>query len=232
MGVHHPQRMNSLLDMKRMIQDLVAQAMQNASFGRAGLRVYDGGWIEILNGGLKVIGTALIEGVLRGTGTFDWLGPWFLKGKGTISGNVDITGDINATGDAEFGGDTVIKQTLDVQATTRLRGETTLEDDLEVLPGGKIKVGDMVIDPTGYGKVSFGNGTEVRAGEGGVTIQNAVTQVTVAPSFVRVGTGGSGTIFDASGIQMNRAAVPVTSVPGVPPDVLVIQANGRIARSG
>lgn len=243
MGTHHPGRGQNLRDLQRAVKQMVTQAVQNASFGSAGLRVYDGGWINIENGGLRVIGTAIIEGILKGTGTLEWLGPWLLKGKGTISGDTDITGalgikgktsitgdtditgKLKATGDAEFGGDTTIKKNLDVQAKTRLRGETTLEDDLKVLPGGKIQVGDMIIDPAGAGKITFANGTEVRAGEGGVTIANGVSNVTVAPGFTRIGVGGSAVYVDGTGIFLNT--VPQVFHPDLPKGTLMRQ-GGRI----
>lgn len=226
MGVHHPGRGQDMLELIRMVRRIATQTIQNASFGRAGLRVYDGGWIEIINGGLRVIGTAIVNGILRGVGTLDWLGPWFLKGKGEISGDVTRTGNEIATGNTEFNGDVSISKTLDVEAETRLRGETTLEADFRVTNDGKIIVGDMVIDPTGgYGKITFGNGTEVRAGEAGVTIANGVSNVTVTPGFTRIGVGGSSVYVDGTGIFMNN--VPQVAEPGLPPGTLV-RRNGRV----
>lgn len=98
MGVHHlgrdPQR-----DLIRVVKGLVRATLQNSSIGRAGLRVYDGGWIRIINGGLQVIGSAIIEGLLEitgqltGSGQFLWTGPWELRGAGKITGNVTVEGN-------------------------------------------------------------------------------------------------------------------------------------------
>lgn len=172
-----------------------------------------------------VTGTQRVTGLLEGSGTLDWTGPCNLKGKVSVTGDTDFIGRLKTTGDVELGGDTVIKKNLDVQAKTRLRGETTLEADLKVLSGGKIQVGDMIIDPAGAGKITFANGTEVRAGEGGVTIANGVSNVTVAPGFTRIGVGGSAVYVDGTGIFLNT--VPQVFHPDLPKGTLMRQ-GGRI----
>jgi len=254
MAVHHPGDLaQELGNLQNLITQLVKQAAQNASFGSAGLRVYGGGWIVIENGGLSVTGTAEVSGTLTGTGNFKWNGnselngPWFLNGTGRITGdttgtgrlkwegawsldgNGKITGNVEVTGDADFLGDVTIRKTLDVMATTRLRGKTTLEDDLTITAGGKIRVGDMVIDPAGYGKIRFENGTEVRAHAGGVAIENGVSSVTVTPSFTRIGVGSSGVYVDGTGISMTN--VPLVAHPDLPSGALV-RLGDRICQVG
>lgn len=235
MAVDHP-GMNMSLDMLvALIRRQVVATLQNSSIGQAGLRVYGGGWITIENGGLSVTGSALVSGSLQVTGTLLQIGPWSMEGDGTISGNVDGSGSLRWTGDwelqgnGEISGDVTITGALDVTGKTRLRGKTTLENDLEILAGGKIKVGDMVIDPAGAGKITFANGTEVRAGEGGVTIANGVSSVTVAPGFTRIGVGGSAVYVDGTGIFMSN--VPLTAEPGLPPGTLM-RRGGRIVEVG
>ncbi|MGB3376558.1 MAG: hypothetical protein WBA87_15640 [Microbacterium sp.] len=74
--------------------------LQNGSIGRAGIRVYDGGWIRIEDGGLSVTGTQTVTGRLEGDGEFDWsgemniTGPWDLNGNGDIAGSVNLTGSM------------------------------------------------------------------------------------------------------------------------------------------
>ena len=244
MAVHHPGDLpQEVGNLQNLITQLVKQATQNASFGSAGLRVYGGGWIVIENGGLSVTGTAQVSGTLEGSGTFKWDGPWYLNGIGRITGDTTgtgrlkwegawsldgdgkITGNVEVTGNADFLGDVKIQKTLDVLATTRLRGKTTLEDDLTITAGGKILVGDMVIDPAGYGKVRFANGTEVRASEGGVAIANGASSVTVTPSFTRIGVGGSGVYVDGTGIFITN--VPSIAHPDLPTGTLM-RIGGRI----
>lgn len=117
MGVDHPGLPQTIGDLIRLIKRIAKATLQNASIGRAGLRVYDGGWIRIEDGGLSVTGTAdvsgylNITGTLTGTGTFDWsgplnitgaldvIGPWMLTGNGDIAGDVDITGILRLLSD-------------------------------------------------------------------------------------------------------------------------------------
>src|SRR5690606_34696415 len=73
MGVDHlgatglRQEIGSL---KRDLRRVARATLQNGSIGRAGIRVYDGGWIRIEDGGLQVTGTASVTGTLEGSGTF------------------------------------------------------------------------------------------------------------------------------------------------------------------
>lgn len=101
---------------------MVTQAVQNASFGSAGLRVYDGGWINIENGGLRVIGSAIIEGTLTGTGTLEWTGPWYLEGRGTVSGDTDITGKLGIKGDTDITGKLAVIGPWDLRGDGKVTG--------------------------------------------------------------------------------------------------------------
>lgn len=229
MAVHHPGAAQSIGDLRRMIKQMVAQSIQNGAIGRAGLRVYDGGWINIENGGLKVIGSAIIEGLLNvtgrvlGTGTLDWTGPWFLKGKGEISGdtkgtgNLDWTGPWKLAGNGEITGDAKITKNLDVSAKTRLRGETTVEANLSVTNSGKILVGGMTIDPNyGSGQVTFPTGATLRSHEGGVILEQGNSRIQI----------------QSDGVYFNRATIPQQALAGVTtPNVLWLNAFGQLVRT-
>ena len=205
MAVHHPGRNQNLRDLAQTVRQMVTQAMQNASFGSAGLRVYGGGWINIENGGLRVIGSAIIEGILdvtgrlTGSGTLDWTGPWKLAGNGEITGDAKIT------------------KSLEVSANTRLRGPTSMEANLSVTAGGKITVGDMVIDPSyGNGAVTFANGTKVYAYDGGVAISQGSNRFQVT----------------ANGIYFTPGSIPQQSKSGITATgILHLSSLGQLCRT-
>jgi hypothetical protein len=103
---------------------------------------------------------------LDGEGTFEWSGPWrFDSGDGEIAGDVSLTGDFDLTG--------IFKS-----------GNVRIE-------GGKIYVGDMVIDPEDNGgSVVFGDGAKVTANDGaaGVKIESGSGWTAyVAASGIRLG---------------------------------------------
>ena len=229
MAVHHPGAAQTIGDLKKVIKQMVAASIQNGAIGRAGLRVYDGGWINIENGGLRVIGSAIIEGILdvtgklTGSGTLDWTGPWKLKGKGEISGDttgtgrLDWTGPWKLAGSGEITGDAKITKSLEVSANTRLRGPTTMEANLSVTGDGKITVGDMVIDPSyGDGAVTFANGTKVYAYEGGVAISQGSNRFQVT----------------TNGIYFTPGSIPQKSKSGITATgILHLSALGQLCRT-
>ncbi|QZY52928.1 peptidoglycan DD-metalloendopeptidase family protein [Leucobacter tenebrionis] len=218
----------SIQQLVRMIRDEVVATLQNSSIGSAGLRIYGGGWIRIENGGLSVTGTAVVSGSLQVTGTLLQVGPWTMEGPGTITGNVGMTGDLTGSGmlrwtgdwklegdgeisgDVKITGDTEILGKLDVTGDTRLRGKTTLENDLIVTEDGKIKVGDMTIDPSaGAGRVRFANGGQVWAEGGSVKLMLNRSQVSVTEDSILVSSGGNSVAVGALGIQVRD--VPTTT---------------------
>ena len=205
MAVHHPGAAQTIGDLKKVVKQMVAASIQNGAIGRAGLRVYDGGWINIENGGLRVIGSAIIEGILdvtgrlTGSGTLDWTGPWKLAGNGEITGDAKIT------------------KNLEVSANTRLRGPTTMEANLSVTGDGKITVGGMVIDPSyGNGAVTFANGTKVYAYDGGVAISQGSNRFQVT----------------ANGIYFTPGSIPQQSKSGITATgILHLSALGQLCRT-
>lgn len=137
-------------DILRRLYRLERQSMlAHSSIGREGLEVYDGGWIRILNGGLQVIGTATISGVLDVTGTTNLQGQTSVTGPMEISGTTNITGNTNILGELNVTGPT----TLD--GITEIGGQTTVAADFEITTGGLFKSGLTTIEPTG--KAIFGD---------------------------------------------------------------------------
>jgi hypothetical protein len=142
-------------------------------------------------------GGLVVAGRLNGDGTFTWTGP------------------------ATFDGDVKITETLDVSATTTLRGALSLLADLVVSAGGKITVGGVTIDPTAGGRlvvdggvpmtigttifgsgIAFANGSVFSTTGGGMFMQDSATaQVFVGGGLaqMRSGTGGRFLIVSPSG---------------------------------
>lgn len=244
MAVYHPGRNQNLRDLAQTVRQMVTQAMQNASFGSAGLRVYGGGWIRIENGGLFVDGEAIVSGLLEitgkliGSGTLDWTGPWFLKGKGTISGDTDITGNLNVKGPAkiegplEVTGKTQIKDDLDITGKTRLRGKTTLENDLEVVSGGKIKVGSgMTLTPdSAGGSIDFSNGATIRVEDGDVGIRSGTGQVLARSGYSSIRAGGHYVTATSGGVSIG--GLDTITLVDVPSNLLWIDpVSGALKRT-
>lgn len=205
MAVDHGGLAITWANIRREINRIAKATLQNASIGRAGLRVYGGGWISIINGGLRVVGSAIVEGLLEitgnltGSGPFLWTGPWELRGTGKITGNVEIDGQ------------------------ARIKGQSTLENDLTVLPGGKVKIADMTIEQVGAsGQVTFGNGGRVTASGASVTLAKGNARVEVDGTSALVTANGVSVEVSGAGIRMNRIGLPGISVPGAPPGLLYV----------
>lgn len=157
MGVDHLGLSMSLDQLLTIVRREAVKTLQNSAIGRAGMRVYNagrilfqgGGGIQIDDGGFVNInggGYLNIDGDLTGDGDFDWTGTLKQTGKSTFTGPTVFTGTINATGN------------------TAWSGTMSIVGDIIVLPGGKIIVGNMVIDPTSNGgSVKFAGGPEVYA---------------------------------------------------------------------
>ncbi|MFJ2502543.1 hypothetical protein [Microbacterium sp. NPDC087592] len=124
----------------RELRRVARATIQNASIGRAGLRVYDGGWIRIEDGGLSVTGIQTVSGRLEGSGVFDWTGPLFLRG------NTGVTGILQVTGATTLAGN------LNVTGLTTLNADVTLNNDLTLGASGQINAGTVRINRFGsYG---------------------------------------------------------------------------------
>lgn len=174
-----------------------ANPLSHSSLGRGRMRFYDGSELLIENGALNVTGSARISGILDVTGTTNLkgqtsvTGPMEISGTTNITGNTNIMGELNVTGPTtldgitDIGGDTTITGLLDVTGDTTISGQldvtgpmatkgtlsvegvTTLKNDLNVTEGGKIKAGNLEIEPAGGGQINFSGGS-LSVGLGGL----------------------------------------------------------------
>jgi len=203
MGVNHlgssglEQRIAGL---QRDLRRVARATLQNSSIGRAGLRVYDGGWIRIEDGGLQVTGTASVSGRLEGDGTFDWLGPVNLKGAQSV------------TGPSTFIGQMIVNGPWD------LNGNGSITGDVAVKSGGEIRVqgagGDVVLSST-YGSPRINLGGAQIDGGTSFTVTVGSTTVYFAEGTIRI--AGMPTVSQAS-------------YPGSFPGAVVADTSGKLYR--
>lgn len=144
MGVDHLGEPGVRQEIARLWREVRLQGratLQNGSIGRAGIRVHDGGWIRIEDGGLAITGAQTVSGRLEGSGVFDWTGPLFLRG------NTGVTGILQVTGATTLAGSLVVS------------GAMTLNNNL-TLGSGRIVAGPVTIDRNGsYGGRVYSSGT-------------------------------------------------------------------------
>lgn len=187
MGVDHigAGQLRQELDRSARAQRRVAKAtLQNASIGRAGIRVYDGGWIRIEDGGLSVTGTQTVSGTLQGSGTFNWTGPMNLQGAQTITGPTTFTGQMTVNGPWKFVGN------------GEITGDVTLTGDLTA--------GNVVIRPTtNGGQIGFGSGRRIDAGSGFLGIYDGSRFVVFNSTGVSIYGGGAQISVRSDGITMS-----------------------------
>ncbi len=198
----------------------------------------DGSYVRI-DGLLDVNGTATVGGMLSVTGTLNGsgsinfsgstgiTGPLNVTGTTTIGGNTSITGELVVTGpttldgETEIGGDTTITGLLDVtgpmstKGTLSVEGVTTLKNDLEITDGGKIKAGNLEIEPANGGQINFTGGS-LSAGQFGALLNNT-TMVELQSQKVR----------------LNTSDVSIAALPSKPESELTpigIDVAGRLHR--
>lgn len=214
MGVDHPGLPMTMADLIRTIHRIAKATIQNASIGRAGIRVYDGGWIRIEDGGLSVTGTADVSGYLditgrlQGSGNFAWSGPVNLTGVTTVTGPLTVDGSWDLNGNGE------------------IRGNVT------VLSGGRLKVGNMIIDPSGGGSISFPGGAVVDADPGGgVRMTQGTNRVYVGPGLVSLQYGSRTIAISASGQRMSgMPTTPSSLAGGASPGSVWSDTSGQLYR--
>lgn len=205
-----------------------ANPLSHSSLGRGRMRFYDGSKLLIENGALNVTGTATISGVLDVSGRTNLkgqtsvTGPMEISGTTTITGNTNIAGELNVTGPTtldgitDIGGDTTITGLLDVTGDTTISGQldvtgpmatkgtlsvegvTTLKNDLDVVSGGKISAGDLVIEPAVGGQINFKNGAIAASDTFGMGINHSTSVSLSAPQLK----------FNASTINMGLQSKP------------------------
>lgn len=215
-------------DLIRRVERLErASPVNNTAIGRGGVTVYDGGVIDIENGGLIVNGTATIHGVLNADGTISFTGPVTISGPLTISGTTTVTGDVTTTGTFNQNGPTNLNGATKTTGTLSVEGVTTLKNDLNVTTG-KINAGAVTIDPSYLsGSVKFSNGTAVSATPlGAQLVKSGGGAVTVSSGQADIGIAGGGSVIaDGSGVSLGGVAT--TSSPA---NVYMNPTTGRLYR--
>lgn len=186
MGVDHPGLPMTMADLIRTIRRIAKATIQNASIGRAGIRVYDGGWIRIEDGGLSVTGTADVSGYLNisgkltGTGEFAWSGPLKLTGATTVTGPLTVDGSWDLNGNGEIRGNVTV-----------LGGGLIRAGNIEISPsvnGGAIKVGDHTIYVNGAVlTVLHSGGAQLVLNNGGASLLGGGKSFAVQATGVSIG---------------------------------------------
>lgn len=191
-----------------------------------------------ISGSLDVTGPTTIDGVLTINGDTSITGLLDVTGDTTLAGLVDITGNTTITGDLDVDGPTTITGTLGIE------GVTTLKNDLNVTSGGKIKAGNLEIEPANGGQINFLNGAIASSALAGLGINHNTQIQLLAPTIDLRATstiiqgnlsilGAITGALNASGVAtFSNAQVWLTALPstGNPPN-LHITSGGRIYRS-
>jgi len=186
-----------------------ASPVNNTAIGRGGIEVYDGGVINISNGGLNVVGSGTFTGTLYAngtvafTGTFTQSGPTTFTGDTSMNGPTHINGNTDVTGDFKVTGPTHLQGATDVKGTLSVEGASTLKGSLDVTGAGKITAGNTVIDPSAAnGGVTFASGGGVGGNGGAVAVRGSgnaglltsdtaavfagASQITVGDGYVKI----------------------------------------------
>lgn len=170
-----------------------------------------------ITGPLDITGATTIGGSLSVTGPTTLDGVLDIGGNTTITGTLGIQGDTSITGKLDVTGPTAIKGTLGIE------GITTLKNDLNVTSGGKIKAGNLEIEPANGGQINF-TGSSLSAGSFGALLNNTTAVELQAPT-VRM----RATTTEATG-QLKVNSTPIKAASQLTP--LGIDTNGVICRIG
>lgn len=174
-----------------------------------------------VTGPTKLNGQTDIGGDTSVTGDLDVKGPLTVTGVTKLDGKTDIGGNTTVTGDLD------VKGPLDVTGTLDIKGKSTLQNDLDVRNGGKVKVGGMTMDPARFnGGIVFDNGSYLAATPNGAQLIDGNAAVTVSGSQADMGVSGGGAVIAHGG------GVAVTGLPSTSekPNVY-IDNYGQLRRS-
>lgn len=222
--------------------------LNNSSIGRGGIEIYDGGVLNISNGGLVVNGSAQIIGTLNADGTINMTGLFIASGEMQLNGTVIATGDFNIDGPLIVDGNTTFNGTLGINGVTTITGDTTLTGkfvtngpvdinglttltgDLVVTGAGKIKAGVTQINPDGT--ISFGTGKRVTPdnGFGYLALESGAASLQLTPANTDYHAQFSGGAYFQGlihGMGLRLAALPTTTQPAN----LHIDSSGNVSRS-
>jgi hypothetical protein len=203
-----------------------ASPVNNTAIGRDGIEVYDGGVINISNGGLNVVGSGTFTGTLYAngtiafTGTLTQSGPSTFTGDTSLNGPTHINGATDITGNTTVTGDFTVNGPMKTTGTLSVEGVTTLKNDLNVTTG-KVKVGSaMTLDPaTDGGGISFSTGAKLSNASGGIGLQMGSAVVGVTSYGASFGTPAANIVaLQADGIvgvtgKLQVGTLPTTASP-------------------
>lgn len=193
MGVDHP-GFGAAQDLKRTQRNQGVATITNSSIGRNGIRFYDGGKALFQGGGgveIQDTGYIIINGSLTGLGEFNWEGAFVQTGQSTFTGPTTFTGTINATGN------------------TAWSGIMSILGDIIILPGGRLVVGNMIIDPANGGSVKYPGGAVVKGGTGGgVVVESGAYAAVITNTGASLGRNGYGfSVTDSAGFRADGMPV-------------------------
>lgn len=248
MGVDHPDNLRQDIEkLRREVRRLSKMTMQNASIGRAGLRVYAGGRILFEGGGgieIEGDGFIIIDGDLTGAGELNWTGPWAFAGDGEITGDVDMTGEFNAIGPWKLTGDGEIEGDVDLTGELKSGNIRIAGGKIYVGAGGtqividgatgKITAGNMTIDPTSGGSVSFPGGALVRGGSGGgVEVVAGSYRAVVTSAGASLGKSGLNvSVTDGNAFQfVGLPTINRTTIGSPPVGTVYSDGTGKVYRA-
>lgn len=201
-----------------------------SSVTRGGLRIASaqGLTAQSVPGGapaIDVTGRQRVSGLLDGDGTFTWTGPVNIGGSCTISGPLNVTGNVTTSGSFTNSG------TFTNNGATNLNGATTVKGDLNVVSPGKIKAGNLTIDPvTGSGSVLFSNGAQLYTNGSSVQLFIGAVSVTLTATQATIGTGGKSVILSASGHTLGGLSTITTAASGLPVGAMHVSSSNVLSR--
>jgi len=166
-----------------------------------------GGLLRVDSGGrVEIVGTLQIDGTTNITGTTTVTGTFKLEGPWSLKGNGDITGTVTVTG------------------------------DINVTGSGRIKVGNMVLDPSSNGgSMKFSGGPEVYASGQTLSLYSGALNggsVDLSPGLAKV-SGGGARWFEVNSTGFQMVSMPTktsASVGGLPAGVVHADAAGNLFR--
>jgi len=230
MGVDHPGLQQPIADWDRRMRRIARQTIQNASIGRAGIRVYDGGWIRIEDGGLQVTGTASVSGRLEGSGTFDWTGPMNLQGAQSITGPTTFTGKMTVNGAWDINGNGTIDGSVNITGPLDVLGAWDLTGNGDI--AGNVNL-------TGSMSVKSGGSITVQGGGGNVVLSSTYGEPRINLGGAQIDGGSSFTfqagtniVYFANG-TIRIAGMPTrlqSQYPGSFPGAVVADTSGNLYR--
>jgi hypothetical protein len=195
-----------IADLLRRVRALENRTtLNNSAIGRGGMEVYDGGVLNISNGGLNVVGSGTFTGTLYADGKITFTGDFTQSGPSTFTGKTGFVGDVTATGDFATNGPTHLNGPTETTGTLDVEGVTTLKNDLNVTDGGKITAGNTNITPSASnGGIEFTSGGGVGGNGGSVVVKGTGNAGLIAsPTMTSIFSGASSVDVTAAAVTVN-----------------------------